>query len=247
MNWLASATTLPAVLLLLPVPASSDDAGPLVLRSHQGTYSCSHLVTGRRCGDDHWTMTVLSDGSRLLGSTSRRPEGGGSLLVMTLHVDAGFRPVDAYENVYSAGRWLGAGHFLVDGAVLRMSINGPDGHFILSADAPGQFSLLLHPPAADGWHFAFYDHVEGGVQRHPVCTVGRARRGVACEFNEVDLSFVGRERITVPAGSFDTQRYRFGETTEIWTTGPDRIVVRHVFGAAQSSTELTSWIIDEGD
>lgn len=242
---------LAALLFCSVVQAAMAEVPPadstLVLHTHTGTYSCTNTVTGHSCGADSWTMTVLQDGHRILQSRTLRPADGGSLLTLTLMVDRDFNPVDGFENVFSSGQWLGAGHFSVTEGMLRMSINGPDEYFTLEREMPAAFSLLLHPAAADGWHFAFYDLDKAGVQLHPVCSLGRLRRGVACDINLLALEYLGRARITVPAGSFDTEHYRFGEGTEVWLTGPDRVVVKHVFGAAQASTELVSYRRTSGE
>ncbi|MDG2320367.1 MAG: hypothetical protein P8L79_08920 [Rhodospirillaceae bacterium] len=215
---------------------------PIVERMLSGVHVCTGLTDGEPCGEDRWTMTVQSDGTRTLRSFLN-DSGGGTQINMVMHSDAKtFRPISAFADVYFAGSFLGAGHFAVDGDVLRVSVNSPTEHFNETIDLPDTFTLLLHPISADGWHYgAGYDMIKGGEQMHSLCTMGAARRSVLCAINPIALEFLGMETLTVPAGTFDTEHYNFGENTEVWVTGPDRVMIQHEYTVIGSRYQLVEF------
>ena len=195
--------------------------GPLIVeRAVSGVHVCTNMTNGTPCGEDRWTMAVHSDGTRMIRSTMGQSESG-TQINMVMHSDAKtFWPINAFASVYLDVGWLGAGQYAVKGDKLHVSVNTPVEHFTETLDLPENFTLLLHPISADGWHYgANYDITKRDVQMHNVCTLGAAGRSVHCAINPIALEFVGMEEITVPAGIFDTEHYRFGESTDVWITG----------------------------
>ena len=215
------------------------DGPPIVERAVSGVHVCTNMTNGAPCGEDRWTMAVHSDGTRMIRSTMGQSESG-TQIDMIMHSDAkSFRPINAFASVYLGGGWLGAGQYAVKGDKLHVSVNTPVEQFMETVDLPENFTLLLHPISADGWHYgANYDMTKRGVQMHNVCTLGAAGRSVHCAINPIALEFVGMEEITVPAGTFDTEHYRFGESTDVWITGPDRIMIQHEYRVGQTRYQL---------
>jgi hypothetical protein len=135
--------------------------------------------------------------------------------------------------------FLGAAFFAVAGDTLTALTKAPERMVSETITVPQKFSMLLHPVSADGWHYGHYDMARAGPQTVPRCAVGGAKESVRCALSDSALEFVGRERITVPAGTFDTERYTFGQSTEVWLTGPYKIVVQHEFKRFGTRYQLT--------
>ncbi len=244
-----------ALLLTYPALAQDSDepredarpyAGPPVIeRALSGVHVCTNLADGAPCGEDRWTMTVQNDGTRTLRSFLNQ-SNFGTQINLVMHSDAEtFRPIHAFANVYSGGAFLGAGHYAVDGDTLRVSVSSLAEHFVETVDLPDTFTLLLHPISADGWHYgAGFDPDGPAVQMHNLCTLGSAGRSMHCAVYPIRLEFLGSETITVPAGTFDTEHYKFGENTEVWIAGRDRVMIQHEYTVRGSRYQLTEL---EGD
>ena len=212
---------------------------PIIERSLSGVHKCTGLNDGQPCGEDRWTMTVHSDGTRTIRSFLDQSTYG-TQINMLLHADAEtFKPINAFANVYSGGGFLGSGLYAMDDGKLKVTVTSPIEHFVETVDVPDTFTLLLHPISADGWHYgAGYDLTKGGVQMHNLCTLGAAGRSVHCAVYPIALEFVGIETLTVPAGTFDTEHYRFGENTDVWIAGPDRVMIQHEYRVRGSRYQL---------
>ena len=222
------------------VEAPQPTDATLVKKIYSGTNVCKGLTDGSPCGSERWNMTVYEDGTRTI-RTFLNSTDTASQITMVMRVDEDFKSIDAFSHGYSMGKFLGSGFYAVEGDKLKQTINTPDGVFVEELDVPENFSLLLHPVSADGWHYAYYDQKKLGQQTSQQCTLGAAGRSVMCAFSERMLEFVANETITVPAGTFDTHRFKFGDSTELWLMGPDRIIVQHEYGEGNSRYQLTEY------
>jgi hypothetical protein len=147
--------------------------------------------------------------------------------------------MEAFSTAYDKGKLLGSGFYVADGGNLDVSTRGSAGFKSEQLPLPEKFSVLLHPPSLDGWHYGAYDMKTAGPQPVPTFIFGGAGGGPRVAAFPITLEFVGREKVTVPAGTFDTERYHFGKDTDVWTTGPDRIMVRHEYRKSDTRYELT--------
>ena len=237
------------VLAACPALAQDSDApredarpygGPVLIeRALHGVHVCTNISDGTRCGEDRWTLTVQNDGTRTLRSFVNQSNFGTQINVV-MHADAEtFRPIHAFASVYSGGAFFGSGHFAVEGDVLRASVSSPSEYFVETVDLPGTFTLLFHPISLDGGHYgAGFDPDGPAVQMHNLCSLGAAGRSVLCAVNPVRLEFLGKETITVPAGTFVTEHYKFGENTEVWIAGRDRVMIQHEYTVRGSRYQL---------
>jgi hypothetical protein len=209
--------------------AETTYTGPSVIeRTLTGIHVCTGLSDGQPCGEDRWTMTVQSDGTRTIRPFLNQSNFGTQINLIMYSGAETFRPISAFADVYSSGKFLGAGHYAVDSDTLRVSVNSPEEHFIETVDLPETLTLLLYPISADGCHYgAGHDLTKGGVQMHNLCTLGAAGRSVHCAVYPIALEFLGMETLTVPAETFYTEHYKFGDSTEVWIMGPDRVMVQH--------------------
>lgn len=215
------------------------DGPPVIERKVSGVHTCTRIGTGEPCGEERWTITVHTDGTRTIRSFLDQTSQGTQInLVLRADADT-FRPIEAFANVYDDGVSFGTGFYVVKGDTLQVTVNTPSESFVSNVDLPEQFSLLLHPISADGWHFGA-GFKKGGppVQMHNLCTLGAAGRSVLCAVYPIPLEFVGMETVTVPAGTFETEHYKFGADTDVWIAGPDRVMIKHEYRVRQSRYEL---------
>jgi len=223
-------------------PASWRDtyAGENVtVRSVTGAHVCTTMKQNKPCGRDHWTITEQNDGTRTIRSfhsgTIR-----GTQMNLIMRADKNLKPLEAFINVYSQGNFLGSGFYVMNEGKLDVTVKSPEEFFTDQVKLPENYSLLLHPISADGWHFGQYDLVTGGAQPITLCTLGAARRSVHCGIYPLELEFLANETLTVPAGTFETEHYRFGPDTDVWITGDDRIMVQHEYRIRDSRWQLSS-------
>ena len=198
------------------------------MQTWHGRLECRLITDDSLCGTDEFTLTLQSDGTRTLRSMTQQTDRGTQINIV-LRVDRDFRPLEGFTTDYMEGEFLGTGLFSVNGNELTALVKTPERQSLETLEVPERFSLLMHPVSADGWHFGSYDMQRGGPQTATRCSVGGARESVRCALSEFTLEYLGDETIEVPAGKFDTQRFRMGENTEVWLAGEHRIMVQHVY------------------
>ncbi|MDX2145785.1 MAG: hypothetical protein SFV19_20700 [Rhodospirillaceae bacterium] len=239
-----AALTIVCLGLALGTPAQAQ--GPAltdaraVERVITGKLECRTVADDKLCGSDSFMLSLQTDGTRTLRANTEQPDRGMQINIV-LRVAEDLRPLEGYTLTYSEGKFLGAGLFAINGDTLTASVKTPTRQSLETIAVPANFSLLLHPVSADGWHFGYYDMAKGGVQESSRCVVGGARESVRCAMSTTPLEFVANERITVPAGTFDTRRFKFGANTEVWLAGRDNVMVRHdyrTFGTRYQLVEL---------
>lgn len=212
-------------------------ANSSIARTITGEMDCRTLDKGEPCGREHWTLTVQADGSRTMRSFF---DGGrdAQQINVVYRADAAFHFLEAFSNAYSKGKPIGSGFYVADGGQLQVVTRDGTGFHAEQLPLPERFSVLLHPPSLDGWHFGQYDMARGGPQPVSTFVFGAVDGGPRVAAFPITLEFVGRERITVPAGTFDTEHFRFGRNTDVWTMGTDRIMVRHEYRKSNTRFEL---------
>ena len=216
----------------------------LLDRTTVGKHICVKLSDGSDCGTETWTITVQTDSTRSIRAYTDWSATETQMNVF-LRTDKNYRPLEAFANVYLGGRLSGTGLYVVEGETLAVTVNAPDELFVERLPLPGDFSLLLHPISIDGWHFGYYDKRGEKTQRGAIFTLGAARRSVLVKQLPMPLTFYGTETITVPAGTFETEHYRFGAppiSAEVWIHGPDRVVIKHEYPRNDTRFLLTELV-----
>jgi hypothetical protein len=76
-----------------------------------------------------------------------------------------------------------------------------------------------HAIACDSWHFKHYDIAKGGPQRIPQVLLSspdhRGATGPLFYEIGITMTYVGEEKITVGAGTFDAHHFQFPSTNEL--------------------------------
>ncbi|MDX2222825.1 MAG: hypothetical protein SFV21_08755 [Rhodospirillaceae bacterium] len=211
-----------------------------VVRGAKGTVVYKVLSTGAMLGGENWNLTVHPDGSRTMQALNRYGSPGVQRHV-TLRVDARFRPLEAYLLYWVGGVWRGSGYFTVAGDTLTAVANTPNGRLSHALTVPENFSFIPHPLSTDAWHMWYYDKAKGGAQTITVYDMPGGADGPQALLGSMytqSLTFVGRERVTTPAGTFDTEHYKIDDAVDIYVTGPDAIMVKFVWTPADRVYEL---------
>lgn len=159
-------------------------------------------------------------------------------------MNAQFHPLDCFVRLHVNGKFLGTGWIRVmeDEAECEVSsIELGRVHQRMPLDAPVR-SIVSHPIASDGLLMSGFDHSKpqrvqswpGGLSTSPLLNGGSGP--FLSKGRQQSVEYVGPERVTTRAGTFDTHHYKLlmaeGRTDgkrpeyELWCTHPDFIVVR---------------------
>jgi hypothetical protein len=129
---------------------------------------------------------------------------------------------------------------------LTVTGRGPDGVVTERHAVPDRFSLATHPLALDGWSSWYVDPAKKGPQPGVLFVVVNETRPdliVRVERQDETFQVIGREQVTVPAGTFTADRIVMGEH-EVWVSGPDRLLVRYVWKKIDREYLLAKVAID---
>jgi len=225
--------------------APTENTGPNVsiARRAEGVYRYETLSDGRVRGEERFQLFVHPDGSRTL-SIWHDLAARNAQFTVVLRNAADFRPLDAFVSYWNGGRFKGAAHFLVDGAMLTATSRGPAGIVPQRIDVPVVFSIGSHPVAGDGWHTAGYDVGKGGQQTLNLYSLEAGTdvtKPVLGTLRPLLVERLGVEMVEVPAGRFEAERWRLSGVNDLWVVGPDRLVVKSVIAARDLQYVLTKF------
>lgn len=212
-----------------------------IVRWSKGEYAYRTITEQRVRGLEPWTLTVHPDGSRTMMSFVDNFDAGVQYN-MILRVDAAFRPIESFLTHWVGGQLRASGYYVVDKDQLTSSVGLGGTRTDERVTVPAMFSLHTHPVATDGWRGAWYDRAKGGVQsgkNFNLAVAPTAPNPLHGKLEDEAVAWVGAEQITVPAGTFDVEHYKFRGTADIWITPKDRIVVRYATIDADREYVLT--------
>jgi hypothetical protein len=224
---------------LTPAEENEVHAVP-VERTESGEYACSVIDTGSDCGDANWILSLQADGSRILRSYSY-VTANGTQNSSVMRAGKNFRTEEGFMSLHRYGEFFRSTFLIIEGSKLFLTVNGPDGHYTKELDVPEDINLLMFPVNAYGWLTANYDHDKGGPQPINLCAVATIDDMPACGVTVRDVEFLGKETITVPAGTFETDHYKIGSSGDTWITGPDLMVVQHQHSRRNLRFELIEY------
>lgn len=197
-------------------------------------------------GYEDWWLTRNRDGSRTMRTLAMT---GDSKFVrdVTYTVDANERPLQVFIQLQVGDRLTGTGYFRVSGDTMKVMTDSVDtGHTLQTIEVPNKFHVLTHAVMLDGWPAWALEQVPGRDQTIAVYTTSphwNGTTGPLGQMIEQRFTYLGTERITVPAGTFDTRHYSFGDGgSQVWVTGEHNILVRYDWeprGLEYVLTELT--------
>lgn len=220
--------------------AAGNGATPRVI---SGEYRNETIAEGARRGGERFELAVHVDGSRTV-SISSDLTSRNAWFTVVLRSAADFRPLEAYADYWNGGVHKGSGLFRVEGErVFAESRGKTSGVQRSETVVPARFSIGAHPVSADGWHTASHDATKPGKQQISLYSVEAGAdpaKPVLGTLVSLDIEFLGEETIEVPAGRFETRRYRLAGMNDLWVHGPERIVVKSELPARGLRYVLTS-------
>ena len=158
-------------------------------------------------------------------------------------IDAALRPVEAALQYWIEGEWRASGTLSASGAQVLVQSRGPHGEASHTLKANGPFAVLPHQLAPDAWRVLLYDKSIGGVQDLAVydpAPLADGPDGLLGKMTTQKAEFIGPEQVIVPAGVFDCDHYRIGDSIDLYVTGPDAVLVTWRFAAIDREHILTT-------
>lgn len=242
---IAIATCVASALVTTSVSAQVENTGPnsSIVRWAEGTYQYLGDNGDRERGIEKFRMNVHPDGTRTMIMWHDLYARNLQYSVM-LRVAEDFRPIQAFANYWSENGYKGSTFITVNGNTLEAVTHGPVGQVNQTMDVPDALSIGTHPVSGDGWHQWHVDPDASGQQRtgalYGIESSGDLTKPPLGSLVYMPIEILGEERVTVPAGTFDTMKYQMAGRTNIWVTMPDRLVVRMENASRGHIYELTS-------
>jgi len=174
----------------------------------------------REFGREWFSITAHEDGERTLRAQCEIDAGVVAprdvLRETTYTMDSRFRPIDCYNRLHANGRFLGAGWMRFTDTLAECEmLSATSGRISqrIALERPA-LSLGSHPLSCDALHLPRFDHARPErIQPQPDVWMTSLEHdgcsGPLLEILKLDIEYCGRETITVPAGRFETDRYRF--------------------------------------
>jgi len=171
-------------------------------------------------GREWFSMTAHEDGEHTLRAQCELDPGvagpRGLLREVIYSTDARFRPIDCYNRLHADGKFLGAGWMrFTETEAECQTLSATHGRVsqrvVLSQPAR---SLGSHPLSSDALNCPRYDHSRPErIQHQPDLWMTSLEHdgssGPMLGSLPLDIEYCGRETVTVPAGTFETDHYRF--------------------------------------
>jgi hypothetical protein len=166
-------------------------------------------------GIEHFRFTHHTDGKRTLRAHCEIEEPHPSVLRDIVYsLDEHGRPMDCHVRLTVDDRFMGSGWFRFTQDFVECESYGPTiGRLSQRMPLNGPIDGMgTHPVVADGYLLSLFDWVEGEKKKLRVMLPSPDHRGatppVIAEVN-IDAVFLGRETVTVKAGTFATKHFQF--------------------------------------
>ncbi|MEQ8248334.1 MAG: hypothetical protein RID42_11715 [Alphaproteobacteria bacterium] len=171
---------------------------------------------GTKLGNERFSITRFADGRLSQRAFCRIARPGLDVERDSLMaVDAAWRPTDAYVRIETGGQYTGSAWYTFSASKAECAADTRgDGRVTYRRALPGPFSFCCHALIGDAWMIAAGDPGTDGA-RAPwdllTSTLNKSgASGPALAYIPYGIERVGRETITVGAGTFDTIHFRCG-------------------------------------
>jgi hypothetical protein len=178
---------------------------------------------GQERGREYFTITMHANGHRTLRAYTEIDDAPNVMRDVTLSLDANKKPTDCFVRLSVGDKMVGSSWF-------RFTRNEAEceGYTVAEGRISQRFALQqplvgfgTHPIQADAWLTNIVD-VSKGPHHHiyenvMMCSLDhRGATGPMLMPHPIGirLSFIGKERITVAAGTFDALHFRYSEQTD---------------------------------
>lgn len=214
-----------------PATSPAENTGPnkSIVRWSEGKYLYQTADRKRERGWEKFHLNVHPDGTRTMLMWNDISARNNQYSVM-LRVAENFRPLQSYISYWTEAGYKGSAIVMIDGVRLEAISTGPLGKVTQSIIVPQNVSIGAHPVAGDGWHMWYEDAGAKGVQSngqmYSVESSNDLTKPVLGVLVSQKFEILGKEKITVPAGTFDTVKYRIGGSSDAYVLMPDRVMIR---------------------
>ena len=209
-------------------------------------------------GHEWFTVTVSQSGDRTLRAQCEMNDIG-LLRDVVQTVGKDWLPRDSYVRLAQHGKFVGVGWFRCDATGIEGEVfTLAEGRISQRVETGRPVRIFAsHPLMTDGWQCASFDHaapqttqtIEPWANSSPRPDGGS---GPQIGIGKKVIEFVGKERITVPAGTFDTRHYRLlpsnpkNPPLETWVMGDDSMFVKMRWDLLSSDYVLAEYSASGG-
>lgn len=226
-----------------------------MIRHARGAIDYVGDTLGNR-GREEWLLTVHEDGSRTLRAHCEMWDTGLERDVAHT-VSAAFRPLRSFISQRTAAGLVGEGWFDFGEDNVRSAQLVGGERTQQQTPLMGEPDFFVpHSVSADAWIVPAYDRTLGGVQelergwRSSPRANGSTGPVAEPMGAPVTVTLLAEERITVPAGTFDTLHFaieqRDGKRDELWTSTEDYLLVQLRCDVLESWYRLSELTVGTG-
>lgn len=197
---------------------------------------------GQERGREHFRFTTHADGKRTLRATCEIEEPSPTVLRDVIYsLDENHRPMDCFVRLTVGDEFMGSGWVRMLDGVIECESYGPTiGRISQRVLTNGPFDGFgTHPIVGDAFMTKIMDRSRGPHKRSlRVFVPSPDHRGATPPLLaevRVELEYVGEEKVTVQAGTFDSFHYRYSDDTggmvgadgvahpefDVWVTADD--------------------------
>ena len=209
-------------------------------------------------GREYYTLVVHGDGSRTITMHTEIDDRPSVHRDAIYSIDKDWLPLDCMMRLTVGDKFMGTGWMkFYDTWAECETFTATEGRVSQKMETRGRLKTFQnHAIACDSWHFKHYDIAKGGIQRIDQILLSspdhRGATGPLFYSIGMTLDYVGPEKVTVGAGTFDAYHFQFPGTKElpeehppyeIYTTadGEFTFLKGGVAGYMQTYYELTAF------
>ncbi|WEK42212.1 MAG: hypothetical protein P0Y64_12500 [Candidatus Sphingomonas colombiensis] len=214
---------------------------------------------GKERGREYFRMDFHADGCRTIAAHGEIDDAPAVVRDVNLRIDRDGRPQESFVRIAVGGEFRGSGWFRFSPALAECeAMTTVEGRISQRMElASPLVAFGNHAMVNDGFLLSLYDLTQGpGVQvfRNILLSSPDHRGATGPMLFPIDLAieFVGRETLTVAAGTFAALHFRFTDIPglllehppyDLWCTDDDNYVLLKaaVGGYMQTAYELTAY------
>lgn len=211
---------------------TAENTGPNVniVRTITGKVTFRTISDQRHRGGEDFRVLVHPDGSRQIFVSKDFKAYNGQQTIVA-RVDSRFRPMETYAGYWTRDGFKGSIFVTVIGNELRAVSVGPNGRSEDVKTITDNIAVVHHGEIGNGWYTWMDDAKATGEQTSNAYILNAAPRGdaqVTGFLRETKFTRLAREKVTTPAGTFDTTHYQLAgpEPLDMWIATEDRLLIR---------------------
>ncbi len=171
-------------------------------------------------GRERFSMTLFPDGRLVQRAQCHIAVAPDVDRDSVLTVDSTLRPIEAYVRIETGGQFTGSGwYYFNDTHGTCEAYTTQEGRVTYTEEVPpGPFCFFSHAIVGDAWMIVAKapqtDNTRVETTLYTVTLNKQGATGPALATKPFGVERVGPETVTVPAGTFETIRYRCGAVPE---------------------------------